>query len=76
MAGVFLRDCDHLFGDWLMIKVFEDKREVYDRSLNLLMVIDRPAYNFVIYKGFNKLPKDKRKELYHKAKEFLIEKGD
>lgn len=74
MAGVFLRDCDHIFGDWLMIKAFEDKWEVYDRSLNLLMVIDRKAFNFVIYKDFNKLSRIRRKDLYYKAKDLLVGK--
>lgn len=74
MVGVFLKDSDHDFPDWVMVKDLEDKREVYDRSLNLLMVIDRPAYNFVIEKAYNKLPRDRRMNLYYKAKEFLTGK--
>lgn len=74
MAGVFLRDCEHSLGDWVMVKDLEDKLEVYDRSLNLLMVIDRPAYNFVIEKAYNDLPRIKRKDLYYKAKELLTGK--
>lgn len=74
MAGVFLKDSDHNFPDWVMVKDLEDKREVYDRSLNLLMVIDRPAYSFVIEKAYNKLPRFRRKALYYKAKEFLTGK--
>ena len=74
MAGVFLKDSDHEFPDWVMVKDLEDKREVYDRSLNLLMVIDRPAYNFVIERAYNDLPRIKRKDLYYKAKELLTGK--
>ena len=75
MTGVFLKDSDHDLGDWVMVKDLEDKWEVYDRSLNLLMVIDRPAYNFVIEKAYNNLPRFRRRELYYKAKELLIGKG-
>lgn len=75
MAGVFLRDCDHSLGDWVMVKDLEDKREVYDRSLNLLMVIDRPAYRFVIEKAYNNLPRFRRRELYYNAKELLVGEG-
>ena len=71
MAGVFLKDSDHSLGDWVMVKDLEDKLEVYDRSLNLLMVIDRPAYRFVIEKAYNNLPRFRRRELYYKAKELL-----
>lgn len=74
MAGVFLRDSDHDFPDWVMVKDLMDKREVYDRSLNLLMVIDRGDFNFVIYKAFNKLSKIRRKDLYYKAKDLLVGK--
>ena len=74
MIGVFLKDSDHDLGDWVMVKDLGDEWEVYDRSLNLLMVIDRPAYNFVIEKAYNKLPRFRRKDLYYKAKEFLTGK--
>ncbi len=74
MNGVFLKDSDHNLGDWVMVKDSEDKREVYDRSLNLLMVIDRTAYRFVIEKAYNSLPRLKRRELYYKAKKFLIKR--
>lgn len=72
MAGVFLRDCDHNLGDWVMVKDYDGNREIYDRKLNLLMVIDRPAYNFVIEKAYNNLPRFRRKDLYYKAKELLV----
>lgn len=74
MEGVFLKDSDHNLGDWVMVKDLEDKREVYDRSLNLLMVIDRAAYRFVIERAYNNLPRIKRRELFYKAKEFLTGK--
>lgn len=74
MNGVFLKDSDHNLGDWVMVKDSEDKREVYDRSLNLLMVIDRPAYSFVIERAFNNLSRLRRRELYYKAKELLTGK--
>lgn len=71
MAGVFLRDSDHNLGDWVMVKDLGYGWEVYDRRLNLLMVINRPDYCFEIEKAYNKLPRDKRKDLYCKAKELL-----
>lgn len=74
MNGVFLKDSDHNLGDWVMVKDLDDKREVYDRSLNLLMVIDRRDFNFVIFKAFNKLSRIKRKDLYYKAKDLLVGK--
>ena len=72
MAGVFLRDCDHNLGDWVMVEAVERGWEVYDRRLNLLIVIDPNGYSFVIEKGFNKLPRYRRRDLYYKAKEFLL----
>lgn len=75
MAGVFLKDSDHDFPDWVMVKDLGYGWEVYDRRLNLLMVIDRGDYNFVIEKAYNKLPRLKKKDLYYKAKELLIGKG-
>ncbi|WP_296113077.1 hypothetical protein [uncultured Anaerococcus sp.] len=75
MAGVFLKDSDHDLGDWVMVKDLGYGWEVYDRKLNLLMVIDREDYNFVIEKAYNSLPRIKRKDLYDKAKELLIGKG-
>ena len=74
MNGVFLKDSDHNLGDWVMVKDSEDNREVYDRSLNLLMVINRSAYNFVIERAFNNLSRLRRRELYYKAKELLTGK--
>lgn len=74
MNGVFLKDSDHNLGDWVMVKDSEYKREVYDRSLNLLMEIDRKAFNFVIFKAFNKLSRIRRKDLYYKAKDLLVGK--
>lgn len=74
MNGVFLKDSDHNLGDWVMVKDLEDRREVYDRSLNLLMKIDRKAFNFVIFKAFNKLSRIRRKDLYYKAKDLLVGK--
>ena len=76
MAGVFLRDCDHDFPDWILVEDLGDSFKIYDRSLNLLMTLDCTNYNFVIYKAFNKLPRDRCKELYYRAKKLLIEKGD
>ena len=72
MAGVFIRDSDHNLGDWVMVKATDRGWEVYDRYLNLLMVIDPSGYGFVIEKAFNKLPRDRRRDLYYKAKEFLV----
>lgn len=74
MNGVFLKDSDHNLGDWVMVRELCSRWEVYDRELNLLMVIDRTAYRFVIEKAYNSLPRLKRRELYYKAKKFLIKR--